>query len=195
MRRLRQTATALVVWATAASTLLGSTPHFVCRCPDGTVKPFCSGKPSAGSSCCCGGTCCCSGNQGKKGSCCQSVQPRGPAGSRPSCCSHNGAAQSSGQSVPDTDGQKQGRPTDRAVGDGPAVSSTCCQKTLVSAEAPSVVPPETKAPEKGTPDVSLLDRMKVEHLGPTMTAGTAFREPYELPPPADLVTTLQRLTI
>src|SRR5438552_4027717 len=61
MHHIRKTASSLVVWATVVSTLVGNAPHFVCRCPDGTIKPFCFGSSSKENTCCCsGGSCCCS---------------------------------------------------------------------------------------------------------------------------------------
>lgn len=39
----RKTTLAGLTWLTAAMTLVAGLPHFVCRCPDGTLKPFCLG--------------------------------------------------------------------------------------------------------------------------------------------------------
>src|SRR5437016_4968010 len=50
MRFYRHTA---IVWFAIAATVLGSVPHFHCRCPNGNVKLFCLGV-SCQSGCCCG---------------------------------------------------------------------------------------------------------------------------------------------
>src|SRR5687767_4870311 len=44
----------LLVWATAATTLLASTPHVRCRCPDGSLKPVCFSFLTSTTSNCCG---------------------------------------------------------------------------------------------------------------------------------------------
>src|SRR5437870_1512874 len=42
----------VVVWLTAAATLLAGIPQLQCRCPSGTVMPACP-APAAPASCCC----------------------------------------------------------------------------------------------------------------------------------------------
>jgi hypothetical protein len=55
MSYLRKTALVCVVWLTAAMTLVAGSPHFVCRCPDGSLKPYCLGFVSKATGSCCGG--------------------------------------------------------------------------------------------------------------------------------------------
>jgi hypothetical protein len=54
MRRIGRTALVANVWTTAVLTLVAGLPHFECRCPDGTVKPFGLGLLSRAAGCCCG---------------------------------------------------------------------------------------------------------------------------------------------
>src|ERR1700694_5540233 len=77
MRRFRKIALASAVWATAAMTLAARTPHFVCRCADGSVKLFCLGVGSQVAGTCCRGgpvrTACCGNSSsaaGAKSKCC-----------------------------------------------------------------------------------------------------------------------------
>jgi hypothetical protein len=72
------------IWLTALMTLVAGVPHFACRCPDGRVKPFCMGTPSAKSGCCCRGTCC---SPSEGGTCCCGTRSRipGPEVGRSNC--------------------------------------------------------------------------------------------------------------
>jgi hypothetical protein len=72
------------IWLTALMTLVAGMPHFACRCPDGQVKSFCMGTPSAKSGCCCRGTCCSSLDGG---TCCCGAQSRiaGPVVGHSNC--------------------------------------------------------------------------------------------------------------
>src|SRR5438552_13855587 len=58
MRKLRQIAVRMIVWATSASTLMAATPFVACGCPNGDLKPFCFLSASTKASCCGTGTCC-----------------------------------------------------------------------------------------------------------------------------------------
>src|SRR5438552_288534 len=98
MRRFRKMVTAILVWATAASSLIGSTPHIVCRCPDGTVKQFCSGQASPESSCCCNGHCCSSPSDGG-GGCCKVGSPGGQEEQKAPCCDQTGSPDTPSKSV------------------------------------------------------------------------------------------------
>src|SRR5438552_2837856 len=62
---LRRTSLILLVWLTAAMTLVAGVPHFTCWCPDGRIKPVCLDLPCSNSPCCCGGACCTKADSGK----------------------------------------------------------------------------------------------------------------------------------
>lgn len=43
----------LIALVTAITTLVAGVPHFVCRCPNGTIKPFCLGCETKKTRSCC----------------------------------------------------------------------------------------------------------------------------------------------
>jgi len=196
MRRLRKTATAFLVWATAISSLIGSTPHFNCRCPDGTVKPFCSGQATSESSCCCKGKCCCS--TGGAGGCGQGKSaPPQEGKSEPSCCqeSKTEAPSKSADGRPDEENvQKIGANPRSRSEERLVISRSCCQKTLIKAERPTLV-------HQGTEPVKQVEFGLVP-LAP-LTIGynpspLALRDGWSisrLPPPTDLVIAFQHFVI
>ncbi|MCI0638275.1 MAG: hypothetical protein L0Y72_06985 [Gemmataceae bacterium] len=48
----------LVVWLTAAATLVAGSPYIACRCADGTQKPICLKHLTSTVPCCQGTSCC-----------------------------------------------------------------------------------------------------------------------------------------
>jgi hypothetical protein len=81
MGGFRKSFLVLQVWLTAFLTLAGEIPHYQCRCPNGSLKPFCLGWFSA-DGCCCGTNCPGSGCAGtpaarptKCRSCCHQATP------------------------------------------------------------------------------------------------------------------------
>lgn len=193
MRRLRRIALVAVVWGTAASTLMASTPHFVCRCPDGSVKPFCLGPVFNASGCCCGGdTCCCSTKSG--GGCCsKGGSSGGQAVKRTSCCSQ--APEHKDHSKPGTDGSGGAQRAGSKAGEGHAISSRCCQKAVAQQETQSVTPLQAKINESLNTSLVLFPATLLVQAVPSATSGQTVWEVFRLPPPTDLVTVLQRLTI
>ena len=191
MRHLRKTAMSMMVWMTAASTLIGSTSHTVCQCPDGTVKLFCGGTASAESSCCCGAKCCSSKNGGS-GCCCKPASSK-QTGGKPSCCGKKSDKPTA--SEPSSNGCGKGARTAPNVAEGPTVGGTCCQKTLVQADGPSLSRPETK-PTEGSPSDSLLFSLAPtgHFVLATIAEKTGWRVDHP-PPPTDLITVLQHITI
>ncbi len=171
MQLFRRLATIVLVWATASSTLLASTPYYVCRCPDGTIKTHFVGFISPDASCC-STNCCAVGTKEK--SCCQTGKKKQAA--KPINCAQANNAHS---------GNKEG---------SPSIAQIPCQKTLVQPDERALCRMEVNA-ESDVP-VALL---------PVTAASTLdlFGVDYEItlwridkgPPPTDLVTTLQRLTI
>lgn len=197
MRRLRKTATALLVWATAVSSLLGSTPHFTCRCPDGTIKPFCTGQAKPGSSCCCNGKCCCSTGSGEGGCCCKGKSSSGEQGSNGhSCCQQSKTETPSKPSADQSDesGRKTGPDFRSGTGEDLVVSRACCQKTLVKAEGRTLVRPETKPTAQVQFSLALLPPLNTDYNPPLLPLADGWKV-YRLPPPTDLVIALQHFII
>src|SRR5438132_1028032 len=145
--RLRKAVTALLVWATAASSLFGSPLHFTCRCPDGTVKPFCTGQGTSESSCCCNGKCCCSTSDGGGGCCKGSSSAGQEKKNAPSCC-HQSKPETSSEAIALRSGGESDQKTvpdpRRLAAEGLTISRTCCQKTLAQTESQTIVRPLTK---------------------------------------------------
>lgn len=168
MRLLRRTAMAALVWATAASMLLAASPHYACRCPDGSIKNdgFASTAPSS---------CCTSPNgfQKRKKSCCKATKE--PA--KRSCCNNAEI------------------PTAKQASDaGPTIEQTHCQRTLVKPEDRSFCRVEVK-PNGNTQDTSAV-RVDVAIAPDANAAHSATPWRFDtIPPPTDLVTVLHRLTI
>jgi hypothetical protein len=175
MRRVRNTVVTCLVWATAVSMLVASTPHFVCRCPNGDIKPFCLASTFTKSSCC-NVTCCSSESGGSNSS---KAKPGGK-----SCC----ARKNTFGNAPD----KGNRTDDR--NSSPAFGKTCCQKVLVQSEGSSLNSSETKL-TPSSPILDLSGATAAENaVAPSILLLARWRFD-RLPPPTDLVTTLQRLTI
>lgn len=163
MRWFRKAALTGVVWATAAMTLVAGTPHFVCRCANGAIKPFCLGLVSPATGSCCGG---CPGKACDAGNT-----------SKPSCCCHKAHARKATDAV------------------GPQVQRQGCTRTL--AQAALLV-----APDDRPTTVKHLASDLAPAAGPVLIAAITSPASYRmvwqtdrLPPPTDLVVSLQRLTI
>jgi integrase len=181
MRRLRRTAGVLIVWATAATTLLASTPHYDCRCPDGTIKRFCFSSTTSESSCCCSGTGCGSKSNDAK-SCCRKGASSSKSTTKLSCCC------------------KPSKPQHTSVvaGNQPVngltVRGTCCQKTLAQSEIQSSVRATTIVDETPSLVFVLHSAEGIEYLSNAAPSRTIWQVHW-LPPPTDLVTILHRLVI
>lgn len=84
MYTVRRFSLTLLVWLTAAMTLVAGVPRFTCQCPDGRVKPDRFGSSDQKTDCRCGGNCCgkSSGKQAVTTTCCRqrttdkAVKPR-----------------------------------------------------------------------------------------------------------------------
>jgi hypothetical protein len=164
------------IWLTALMTLVAGMPHFSCRCPDGHVKPLCTGTVSAASGCCCSGACCSSSKGGT--SCCRAQNRVGANQLQArSCCKHQ-------------DRQTNGSPGKQQVFGARGCTRTLAPsgvfafsygKTIVSKDliAGAFLPPQAVA---------------VVYL-PTMAGGTPSWQSHQIAPPTNLVTTLQRFLI
>jgi hypothetical protein len=179
MRRFRKIAGVMMVWATAATTLLAGTPHFDCRCPDGSIKRYCFSSASGESSCCCSGTCS-KANDDK--SCCRKQKTSSQSTAKHACCCKQSKSQ--GGSVA----------TGSNPVNGPAVRGTCCQKSLANLEFQSSVRVTAVVDDASVAHVFVLPAMDIEYFSNAAPSRTVWQVHW-LPPPTDLVTTLHRLVI
>jgi len=67
---LRERIMSGLTWLVVLLTPLTGVPHFVCRCPNGRVKPYCLGLASKATGCCCGCACCRRVTDGRRCCCC-----------------------------------------------------------------------------------------------------------------------------
>lgn len=73
-RHVRQLYLTLLVWSTSFTTLLATSPHLDCICPDGSKKPFCL-RFVLGESMCCVTPCCEPATEAK---CCKCQKNKAP---------------------------------------------------------------------------------------------------------------------
>jgi hypothetical protein len=165
------------IWLTAAMTLIAGTPHFVCLCPNGHIKPFCL-TLFFDRTCCCNGSCC-SASHVIDGKDFATRASHSAAALKKNCCCCNAHQQIA----------KDETRTDSKLG------KESCQKTLV--EGIVAVP----APSVQAPMQDLANHLVVPHPVPSVgqdgfgACGCLFTNHYRLPPPTDLVTALQRFLI
>jgi hypothetical protein len=171
MQRFRKLATIVLVWATASSTLLAAAPYYRCRCPDGTLKTHFVGAASPDASCC--STNCCAVETNDK-PCCQAKKKKQPVKASRSCRAGDSQQQN-------CDGS-------------PQIGQVSCQKTLVQPDVPAVVQADAGA-ESGHPVTLLSAKLPGFHGLFEGEAETTIWRIDKAPPPTDLVTILQRLTI
>ena len=159
-------------WLTAAMTLVSGIPHFACRCPDGDFKPFCIGTVSATSGCCCNSNCCSSAD----GSCCRAQsQIAADQVQAQSCCRH------------------QSRQSSNSPGKQQAIKAGSCAKAPASSgarisQSKTILGKELTAQAFSAPQYVIV-------LGLQTMTGHSSWQSHQLPPPTDLVTTLQHLLI
>lgn len=172
----------VVLSLTAAMTLVAGAPHFTCRCPNGQVRLFCFGRlftawrpdDSRVSNCCCGGGCC----VGTTGACCCN-SPAGSEGEEAFCCSQDGNEQVE----------------ERSTNSAAQFTHTCCTKTL--AQLPTIGVGNSKV--IASEDLTLATFISL--AGPLSLTGTDAShcslswQDHCIPPPTDLVSSFQLLTI
>jgi hypothetical protein len=153
-------------------TVVAGVPHFTCHCPDGRVKPVCLGSTTAEKAvCCCDGACC-----GKKAesACCKKSDSDSQTAA--GCCGHHG------EPAPNATAKTE-----------PALTASCCTRTLVQPEVATARHPERLVVK----DVS-LGAFLVLQPAPVCdppTGPCGYRHEHQRPPPTDLLTALQRLLI
>jgi hypothetical protein len=156
------------VWLMAFLTLFAGLPHVSCLCPNGHVKPFCLSF-IAGAAGCCAGTCCSRPRPGE--------DPESPSSepAKKSCCH---AAQRSGP-----------------AGDPRRLGSQGCRRTL--AETDPAVPGTEASAQKSSAAGPFVLAPAVHLPALPATAGEERLswQSYRLPPPTDLVVTLQHFLI
>ena len=169
-----------MVLATSTSTLIAGTPHFDCRCPDGSIKRFCFSSASGESSCCCSSGCSKANNDGK--SCCRKQPSVSQSPAKPACC----CKQSKSTPFPIASNSNPEN--------GPAVRSTCCQKTLATLEVQSSVRVTATVDESCVAHFSAFPAPEIQYVSTAAPSRTIWQVHWQ-PPPTDLVTTLHRLVI
>src|SRR5207237_7463117 len=150
-------------------------PHFVCRCPSGQVKLFCTSLPAKTTGCCCANACCGSANRDGK-----SI-----AADRPKCC-QTGKGCCAGKAK----GFENGR-----TGSSVSLQRNGCTRTLATADVQSL--PDGKASPRASVDgisLPIADWSVCYSPNFPEREGTIWSADRG-PPPADLITVLQRLLI
>jgi hypothetical protein len=140
-------------------------PHFVCRCPDGRLKPFCLSFFSTQRSACCCGRACCSGTPGR--CCCCAC---------PGCGGRHGVA--GADESPSAGGCLLGTPG--------------CVKTLTGPELLALASGRQTAGDDLPPPAGLS---APADLGADLSRAPGCDLAPARAPPADLVTLLRRLVI
>ncbi len=164
------------VCLTAVSTLIAGVPHFDCICPNGTHKAFCLGSASPRTGgCCCGGSCC---SSSAGGSCQAQDSSPAPQGDQACCC------------------KSQPQPSSEAPATGSQVKGSCCTKTLAEGQLLTVSPTTTGAHQNLTDNFSTPLPQPASRY-PALVVGQSLFAWHrcDLPPPPDLVLTLQHFLI
>src|SRR5947209_20004548 len=168
MGRLRKTVTAVTVWLTAAMTAVAATPHFSCRCADGSVKPFCLGWGGDLTAGCCG-YCCCTAHHNRHAG-------RQAKAACPHC---------RGKAARTSPSKKTTTRLDQA----------CCTKTTAQPAALTASAVKAKVARDLTPGpFSAAHAVQVRGLSAARAVRTS-RPTDQSPPPTDRVVVLQHLII
>jgi len=174
MGRLRKTLTAALVWLTAGMTAVAATPHFSCRCADGSVKPFCLGWGGGVTGGCCG-HCCATAQDDRHAD--KGVVP-GQQSKAP--CPHcRGMAARTSPSKTSTSGLGQ----------------PCCTKTTAQPAAFSVSAAKTKLSKDLTPGPFVAAEIAQSFGLPAVHAVRTSWYIDQSPPPTDRVIVLQHFLI
>lgn len=182
MRRIRRYATILIVWMTAASTMLAGGPHFVCRCPDSSVNRSCCDKVSSVSSGCCAKRSCCARQTSNVN---RSVEAVRNNRQRPSCCHLKKT-----NTTPVVS-----QPSAKTVGTGPVIHQPRCQRALEESTPQSSTRTIVAAHDFDVGPLVFLPGMDAQILIPLAPATRDIWESHRPLPPTDLIALLHRLTI
>jgi hypothetical protein len=177
MHLSRKVLLSALVWLTGVMTLVANTAHFVCRCPNGQLKPFCLGLNFRAASadapranCCCDGQCC---------GACENGQAGSGGAAVPSCCRR---------------GHKPATQDNDPIA-GSALHSNCCSQTLVQPEVTSISRQQSRAALDTTFDQFLVLGSLPAHALMTSGSCPVRWHDFQRPPPTDLVVTLLHLVI
>ncbi len=169
MHRLRKLSLTLLVWLTAAMTVVAGTHHLTCTCPDGRANSDRVASTEKKTGCCCCGRCC--GHAAESGI---NTHP-GRHLPRKTCCGdHAKKAVRSAQA-------------DRLV------RSSCCTKVPASSD-----PAVPSASDGGLPKSVTFGLPTAAGASPSRHAarvGRCRRQGHERPPPTDRVIVLQHFLI
>lgn len=170
MPLLRRLAWAGFLWLTAISTVVAGMPHFVCHCPNGKTH-----KLLAFSTCKMGG-CCCAASVGREKDMSARPAPQSQPKKR-SCCS---------------DTEERAAKTETG---GESARCPNCLQSVEQADAQAL--PVTEDVPGDADSVMTLAWHEATFASFLVSAETTASrwEPYRIPPPLDLITVLQRLTI
>jgi hypothetical protein len=172
------------IWITAAMTLIAGVPFADCICPDGTHKPFCSGRSAKETSCC--------GSPGTAQpptakSCC--------AAKKPGCCVPNAGQTAPPKAPEECSNPRRQRPSQDHGRDG-QFEAKGCSRVLAPSRSPIVTPAQPMGRDSFAATASVLFPTLGESFSaPTAPACSLAWQPYRQPPPTDFVITLQRLVI
>jgi hypothetical protein len=184
MKYFRKLCLVGLVWATAVATVLAGIPRTACRCQPPS-SPASSPTAPAMASCCCGTSC--SDVEAQRPEKRQGTTDK-VGGAHKACCSQRTAKQ------PD---MKQNAPPgacELSVG-GPQLHSATCHKELLTLQVPSIAGVAGNAGAEVHLVCGLATFASTDYSNISATnrlAWLAFNRP---PPPSDLLSTLQRLTI
>jgi len=175
---VRRTALVALVWLTAASTLLAGLPRFECVCPGRQRQ---SAPPDAnGTGCCCGS--CCVGEPGEHD------------GHR-DCCQGGGSDSESSKPAPREDDSGKAPPGSQVHQTGTAeLTQSSCARELILADGFSAAVTQTKA----SPILELLASVPLDVGSTSSPCAASVLVPWltsHVPPPTDLIVTLQHFVI
>ena len=172
MRRVRKISCSLVVLATAVSTLLANVPLTVCACSPVPVSQNASSQEAAPYSCCCGNNCCpTTSNEG-------------------SCCAPKPGKNDTAQPMPGEPAAPRQKDTPPSE---PALNAPDCQQAVAPTKTFSIEHRHANAIEV----VVLVHSFSVEPICPAQAkiASPLTWRVHRVPPPTDLVISLQHFVI
>lgn len=179
MRFLRKICWMLLVWTTAASTLLAGTPHMVCRCADGNGTRQMPIPVTA--ACCCTGRCALPPAEGKL--------PETKKTKKPSCCQRYQHAQKNKDGFEATAVKGNELPT------GPALKPNGCHKELGKVDRGILANQDGANLIHCNPSLVYSFSWETGEVGAVLGVVRFSREECQRPPPSDLITVFQHLTI
>lgn len=175
---IRRAVQAGTIWLTAVMTLIAGTPHLVCRCPNGRVKPFCFALLSGKNGGCCDGPCCSAFSEDDGKDLAAGASLTATVAQKTCCCCETHQDNAKNESRSDS---KLGKEK--------------CQKTLVEGIV-AVPAPAVKAPVQDLTAHLFVPASEFVTAQDRFGASERLCDtPCDWPPPTDLVTLLQHFLI